>query len=152
MRALIDEAEALLFRASELGGSGASSSRPRCNRRTPRGGPPAATDWAAISRLYDALAAMTGSPVVAINRAVALAELHGPEAGLAALDALAEDSRLAGYQPYWAARAELLARTGAVEAADAAYERAIGLEADPAVRRFLQQRRAALAAGRPRSV
>ncbi len=76
-------------------------------------------DWAAISRLYDALAAMTGSPVVAINRAVALAETQGAEAGLAALDALAEDARLADYQPYWAARAELLARTGAVDAADA---------------------------------
>ena len=141
---LIEEAEALLFRASERGVVGryqleaAVQSAHVVRRRTGR------ADWAAISRLYDALAAMTGSPVVAINRAVALAETQGAEAGLAALDALAEDARLADYQPYWAARAELLARTGAVEAADAAYERAIGLEADPAVRRFLQQRRGAL--------
>ena len=86
---------------------------------------------------------MTGSPVVAINRAVAVAETRGAAAGLAALDAVAEDARLLNYQPYWAARADLLAQTGNGEAADAAYERAIGLEADPAVRRFLQRRRAA---------
>jgi predicted RNA polymerase sigma factor len=59
-----------------------------------------AADWAAIVQLYDALFAMTGSPVVAINRAVALAETQGPAAGLAALDALANDARLADYQPY----------------------------------------------------
>jgi RNA polymerase sigma-70 factor, ECF subfamily len=84
---------------------------------------------------------ITGSPVVAINRAVALAETRGPAAGLAVLDDLAGDARLAEYQPYWAARAGLLARTGAVDAAEQAYERAIGLESDAAVRRFLQQRR-----------
>ena len=84
---------------------------------------------------------MTGSPVVAINRAVALAESEGAEAGLAVLDEAAADARLADYQPYWAARADLLVRIGDAKAADSAYERAIGLEADPAVRRFLQQRR-----------
>ena len=83
--------------------------------------------------------------MVAINRAVALTELRGAGAGLAALDALADDRRLAEYQPYWAARAGLLARSGDAQSADQAYERAIGLESDPAVRRFLQQRRADLA-------
>ena len=103
------------------------------------------SDWAAIAQLYDALLAMTGSPVVAINRAIAVAETRGAgRRACAALDALAGDARLAEYQPYWAARAGLLARTGELDAADAAYERAIGLEADPAVRRFLQQRRAEL--------
>jgi len=87
---------------------------------------------------------MTGSPVVAINRAVAVAETRGPAAALEALDALSGDSRLADYQPYWAARAGVLARTGEALAADSAYERAIGLEADPAVRRFLERRRAEL--------
>lgn len=141
---LIEEAEALLFRASAKGAVGryqleaAVQSAHIVRRRTGR------ADWAAIERLYDALAAMTGSPVVAINRAVAIAETRGSEAGLAALDALSQDARLADYQPYWAARAALLARTGAVDAADEAYERAIGLESDPAVRRFLQQRRLAL--------
>jgi len=102
-------------------------------------------NWAAVVQLYDALAALTGSPVVAINRALAVAELHGPGAGLKAMPDAAADGRLAQYQPYWAARAELCARTGARTAAHAAYERAIGLEQDPAVRRFLQGRQAALA-------
>jgi RNA polymerase sigma-70 factor (ECF subfamily) len=82
--------------------------------------------------------------VVAINRAVAVGELHGPRAALVALDAVGGDPRLAEYQPYWAARAQMLALAGERDAADAAYLRAIGLEIDPAVRRFLQQRRAAV--------
>jgi RNA polymerase sigma-70 factor (ECF subfamily) len=81
--------------------------------------------------------------VVAINRAVALAEVDGPEVGLKVLDALQDDGRLAQYQPLWAARAELLARLGSAAAAREAYTRAIGLEADPAVRRYLQGRLAA---------
>ena len=98
-------------------------------------------DWPAIERLYAALAALTGSPVVALNRAVALAESQGPAPALALLDDLAADARMADYQPYWAARAGLLQRLGHAAAADAAYARAIGLERDPAVRAFLQQRR-----------
>jgi RNA polymerase sigma-70 factor (ECF subfamily) len=142
--ALIAEAEALLFRAGALGAIGryqleaAVQSAHAVRRRSGR------ADWAAIERLYDALAAMTGSPVVAINRAIAVAETQGPAPGLAALDALADDARLSDYQPYWAARAELLARSGDAAAADRAYEQAIGLESDPAVRRFLQRRRAAV--------
>jgi RNA polymerase sigma-70 factor (ECF subfamily) len=84
--------------------------------------------------------------VVAVNRAVAIAETRGARAALEALDALAGDERLANYQPYWAARAGLLACVGDSAAADDAYARAIGLEADAAVRRFLQARRAELAA------
>src|SRR6516165_916900 len=143
---LIEEAEALLFRASVMGAIGryqleaAVQSAHVVRRRTGR------SDWAAIERLYDALSAITGSPVVAINRAIAVAETQGPKAGLAALDTLADDARLAEYQPYWAARAGLLARADDVAAADAAYQRAIGLESDPAVRRFLQQRREQLRA------
>ena len=141
---LIDTAETLLRRASRLGTIGryqieaAVQSAHVIRRRTGR------TDWAAIAQLYDALALLTGSPVVAINRAIALAETRGATEGLAALDAVGGDARLADYQPYWAARAGLLARTGAIDAANAAYAQAIGLEADPAVRRFLQQRREAL--------
>jgi RNA polymerase sigma-70 factor (ECF subfamily) len=142
---LIDRAEALLWRASRSGAIGryqleaAVQSAHVIRRRTGH------ADWAAIAQLYDALALLTGSPVVAINRAVALAETRGAAVGLAALDAIGTDARLADYQPYWAARAGLLARTGALEAAAAAYTRAIGLEADPAVRSFLQQQRDALA-------
>ena len=144
--ALIAEAEALLLRASQMGKVGryqleaAVQSAHAARRLTGR------TDWAAIERIYDALLAVTASPVVAINRAIAVAEARSPDAGLAALDALADVPRLFDYQPYWAARAGLLARTGKAEAADEAYARAIGLESDPAVRRFLQQRRAELRA------
>jgi RNA polymerase sigma-70 factor (ECF subfamily) len=141
---LIEEAEALLRRASEMNVIGryqleaAVQSAHVVRRLT------GAADWAAIEKLYGALHAITGSPVVAINRAVAAAETQGPAAGLAQLDALADDARLADYQPYWAARAGLLARMdNAIEAASA-YERAIGLESDPAVRRFLQARRSVL--------
>jgi RNA polymerase sigma-70 factor (ECF subfamily) len=141
---LIEEAEALLFKASRMGAIGryqleaAVQSAHVVRRLTGR------TDWAAIERLYEALSAIIDSPVVGINRAIAIAETRGPAAGLLTLDALAADARLAEYQPYWAARAGLLARTGEHAAAEEAYERAIGLEADPAVRHFLQQRRAEL--------
>ena len=142
---LIDAAEALLLRASSMGVIGryqleaAVQSAHVIRRRTGH------ADWPAIAQLYAALAALTGSPVVEINRAVAVAETCGAAAGLALLDGVAGDARLADYQPYWAARAGLLARIGAVAQADAAYALAIGLEADPAVRRFLQQRREGLA-------
>lgn len=141
---LIAEAEALLLRASGMGAIGryqleAAVQSAHVVRRTA-----GRSDWAAIEHLYDALFAMMGSRVVAINRAIAIAEARDPAAGLAALDALADDARLAPYQPYWAARAGLLARTGNFAEADQAYERAIGLESDAAVRRFLQPRRANL--------
>jgi len=142
--ALIEDAEALLRRAGRLGRIGrfqleaAVQSAHVIRRRTGH------ADWAAIAQLYDALLALTGSPVVAINRAVAIAETRGAAAGLAALDEIASDARLSDYQPYWAARASLLARGPDIAQAEHAYQRAIGLEADPAVRRFLQQRRDAL--------
>lgn len=98
-------------------------------------------DWPALEKLYDRLYEITHSPVVALNRAVIIAELHGASAGLALLDALGTDPRLQDYQPYWAARAELLARKADAAQADEAYLRAIGLEPDPAVREFLEQRR-----------
>ncbi|HEY8154109.1 MAG TPA: DUF6596 domain-containing protein [Myxococcota bacterium] len=148
--ALIEEAEALLSRASAIPGLGryqleaAVQSAHVVRRRS------GAADWIAIECIYDALLAMTGSPVVAINRAIAVAETRGPAAGLEALDAIANDRRIDEYQPWWAARAGLLARSGENAAADAAYDRAIGLERDPAVRRFLQRRRAELRA-EPRS-
>jgi RNA polymerase sigma-70 factor (ECF subfamily) len=151
---LIEEAEALLLRASRLQRIGrfqleaAIQSAHAARRLT------GLTAWAEVVALYDALLARTESPVVALNRAVAVGELHGAAAGLAALDRVAADQRLADYQPYWAARATLLADTGDADAADAAYARAIGLEPDQAVRRFLQRRRAELAraADRPRSI
>ena len=142
---MIDEAEALLFRASTLGSvgryqlEGALQSAHVCRRRTGR------ANWAEVVQLYDALLALSGSPVVAINRALAIAEMHGPRAALDAMQVVAADARLAEYQPYWAARAELLARTGAHDEARQAYEIAIGLEREASVRRFLQQRQSTLA-------
>jgi predicted RNA polymerase sigma factor len=80
--------------------------------------------------------------VAALNRALAVAELHGAAAALAEMDKVAKDARLADYQPYWAARAELLSRIGAHKDAQHAYDVAIGMERDESVRRFLEQRRA----------
>jgi RNA polymerase sigma-70 factor (ECF subfamily) len=142
--AAIGEADALLLRAKSFGVIGryqleAAVQSAHAARRH-RG----QSDWPAIVMLYDGLLALTGSPVVAVNRAVALAEVQGAAAGLAALDAIGEDKRIAEYQPYWAARASLLARLGDREGADNAYTLAIGLESDPALRRFLQKQRAAL--------
>lgn len=97
-------------------------------------------NWPQVLQLYDALAAAHPSPVVALNRALAVAEVHGAAAGRTILDSL----RLEEYQPYWAARAELLARVGATNEAREAYTRAIGLESDAAVRAFLQERQRAL--------
>ena len=82
--------------------------------------------------------------MVAINRALAVAELRDAQAGLDAMPDHTRDGRLAEYQPYWAARAELLAKTSAHDEARHAYEIAIGLERDPAVRRFLERRRSAV--------
>lgn len=148
--AMIDEAEALLIEASRLHVIGryqleaAVQSAHVVRRRSGSADGVDGADWAAIESLYSALLALTRSPVVAINHAVALAETRGPQAGLDALNPLADDTRLANYQPYWAARAGLLARCNRSREADQAYERAIGLEADPAVRRFLQRQREAL--------
>jgi RNA polymerase sigma-70 factor (ECF subfamily) len=100
---------------------------------------------AAVLRLYDAIATLCDSPVVAINRSLAMADVHGAEAALAALPVANPENGLLNYQPYWAARAELLARTGAHREARQAYDLAIGLASDEAVRRFLQERRAAIA-------
>jgi RNA polymerase sigma-70 factor (ECF subfamily) len=142
--ALIIEAESLLHRACSLGSIGRFQLQAALQSAHVHRIRTGEDNWADVVELYDALYALSNSPVVDLNRAVALAELHGPEAALAALDQAAVDPRLAEYQPYWAARAELLARSGANVEAHRAYETAIGLERDPAVRRFLQQRQAAL--------
>lgn len=143
---MIFEAEALLRRASELGSVGRyqleaalqSAHVYRCRTGHP--------NWEEVVQLYDGLLAIFPSPVIAINRALAIAELHGASEALETLLRIATDPRVKDYQPYWAARAELLARTGANRAAREAYEMAIGLERDDAVRRFLRQRQAMLKA------
>jgi RNA polymerase sigma-70 factor (ECF subfamily) len=139
--AMIGTAETLLLRASKLGSLGrfqleAAIQSAHVHRR--RSGE---WNWESIVHLYDALMAIAPSPVVAINRALAVSEVDGPEDGLREMRSLSEDPRMVGYQPYWAARAELLAKSRKRDEADQAYEMAIGLESDPAVREFLQGRR-----------
>ncbi len=97
-------------------------------------------NWADVLRLYDALLELTESPVVAVNRALAVAEVEGAAAGLRALPEAERDGRLRCYQPYWALRAELMARAGDVGEARHAYEVAIGLERDPAIQQFLREK------------
>jgi RNA polymerase sigma-70 factor (ECF subfamily) len=141
---LIREAEDLLVRASAVGTVGRyqlESALQSAHVHRRRTGEANSKD---VVRLYDALLALSGSPVVAINRALAIAELHHADAGLAALREVEGEAQLMQYQPYWTARAELLARTGAYDEARKAYEMAIGLERDPAVRRFLQNRQSTL--------
>ena len=100
------------------------------------------TDWNAILTLYDQLYALTPTPVVALNRAVALAEVRGPAAGLAAVDDL--HSGLDSYYLFHATRADLLRRLGRDEEAVAAYATARVLTTNPVEQAFLDARRDAL--------
>jgi RNA polymerase sigma-70 factor (ECF subfamily) len=140
----IEEAEGLLHAAGALGEPGrfqleaAVQSVHAARRLT------GTTDWEAIAILYDALFALTASPVVAVNRAAAVGHARGPAAGLELLDEVGQGG-LAGFEPYWVARADLCAKLGEVDAARSAYGLAIGLQSDPAARAFLIERLAALA-------
>lgn len=146
---MIVEAEGLLRRASALGYIGRYQLEGALQSAHVYRRCAGHANWEAVAQLYDALSALTDSPVVAVNRALAVAELQSAAAALDALQEVAADARLAEYQPYWAARAELLARTGAHDEARRAYEIAIGLERDPAVRRFLQRRQSTLSNAMP---
>jgi predicted RNA polymerase sigma factor len=140
----IAEAEELLLRASRYAVPGRyqleaalqSAHVHRCRTGV--------SNWSEIVKLYDVLFALTGSPVIAVNRVLAVAETEGPQIALAELDKIASDARLAEYQPYWAVRAELLTKLQKGSEAREAYQMAIGLERDPAVRRFLQRRQESL--------
>ncbi|MFG1821082.1 RNA polymerase sigma factor [Microbispora bryophytorum] len=105
---------------------------------------PEDTDWAQIAVLYARLARLVPSPVVELNRAVAVGMAHGPAAGLALVDALCETGALAGYHLLPAARADLLRRLGRTAEAAVAYREAAGLAATDAERRYLARRLAAL--------
>jgi RNA polymerase sigma-70 factor (ECF subfamily) len=104
----------------------------------------AATDWRRIAVLYDQLMALNPSPVVALNRAVAVAMRDGPAAGLALMDDLAVSGDLDGYHLLHAGRADLLRRLGRAPEAAAAYRRALELAANPVERAFLTRRLAGL--------
>jgi RNA polymerase sigma-70 factor (ECF subfamily) len=101
---------------------------------------PGGTDWSQIVSLYDQLWLIRPNPVVALNRAIALAELDGPHAGLAAVQAI-DSSPLVEYQPYHATLADFLARAGKHDEALTAYDRAIALTTNTAERAWLQRQR-----------
>jgi RNA polymerase sigma-70 factor (ECF subfamily) len=144
---LIEAAETLLRQASAGGPSGryqieAAIQSAHVARRVT-----GASNWPAVIRLYDHLLTLTQSPVVALNRAAALAEVEGPAAALPILEELAADKRMADYQPYWAARGHLFAAAGRREEAHEAFTLAIGLASDPATRQYLHTRLDALKNG-----
>lgn len=97
------------------------------------------TDWSQIVALYDQLGRLDPSPIITLNRSIAAAELDGPEAGLAAVDRLADT--LAGYHAYHATRADLLRRLGRSELSRAAYDKAIELAGNTAETAYLTRRR-----------
>ena len=103
--------------------------------RAPR---PEDTDWPEIATLYRVLMAMSPSPVIELNRAVAVAMADGPDAGLALMEPLADE--LDRYHLYHAARADLLRRSGRTSEAKAAYRRALELATNPVERKYLQER------------
>ena len=100
------------------------------------------TDWSQVVALYDQLAVLDPSPIVRLNRAIAVAELDGPEVALAEVDRLPLD----GYHLFHATRAELLRRLGRSDQARAAYGRAIELAGNTAEQAYLIRRRDQLAA------
>jgi predicted RNA polymerase sigma factor len=137
---LIEEAERHLSEAFTQGRSGrfqleaAIQSVHAERARTGR------TDWTAIAVFYERLIRISPALGTQAGYAAAVAEAKGPEAGLAVLDSIDRDA-VADYQPYWAVRAHLLQRLGKTRDAADAYDRAIGLAEDPAVREFLLQHR-----------
>ena len=138
---MIAEAEKLLVRASALKTIGRYQLEAAVQSANVARGRTGEPNWDEVTQIYDALLEITGSPVVAINRALAVAEVRGAKAGLDALPDAEADPRLRAYQPYWAARADLLARAGCGGEARHAYDVAIGLERDAAIREFLEKRR-----------
>ena len=97
------------------------------------------TDWSQVLALYDQLTRLDPSPIVALNRAIAMAEIDGPDVALAAIDGLGE--RLAGYHAYHAARADLLRRLGRSQESRAAYDKAIELAGNTGEVAYLTRRR-----------
>ena len=136
---MIAEAEGALHRAGSAGDIGRFQLEAAIQSAHTEGLRHGRVDWSAVLSLYDALVQLTRSPVAEINRAMALAEAEGAQAGLYALEWVKADKRINEYQPYWAVRANLLARAGNNSEARQAYGIAIGLESDPAVRAYLHR-------------
>jgi RNA polymerase sigma-70 factor (ECF subfamily) len=143
-RALIAEGTALVERALVSGRAGPYALQAAIAAVHGEAPTAAATDRAQIVALYDLLLELDPSPVVALNRAVAVAMHDGPEAGLAAVDTLLARGELADYHLAHAARADLCRRLGRTEEARAAYRRALELVRQAPERRFLERRLAEL--------
>ena len=136
--ALIDEGQAIVRRCLRRNRPGPYQIQAAINAVHSDAATATDTDWGQIVALYDQLAALTPTPVVHMNRAIAIAEIDGPAAGLALFDGLALDD----YAPFHAARADLLRRLGRTADAADAYAKAAALTPNAAERRFLEQRRA----------
>jgi RNA polymerase sigma-70 factor, ECF subfamily len=142
-RALIDEGQTLVRACLRRGQPGPFQIQAAIGAVHADAATAADTDWRQIVQLYDQLMVATPTPVVALNRAVAVAEVDGPDAGLAAIEGLDLDA----YPPFHIGRAELLVRAGRPDEALVAYDRALDLVTNAAERRFLLDRRALAAAG-----
>ena len=149
-RVLIRRGLAALRRAEALGGDGGAyalqAAIAACHAEAPSAG---ATDWGRIALLYGRLGALAPSPVVELNRAVAVAMAQGPAAGLAVVDGLAGEPALARYHLLPSVRGDLLARLGRLEEAKGEFERAAGLTHNAAERALLLRRAGACADPRP---
>lgn len=143
-RSYIDEGMACLEQAFARGAVGSYTLQAAISAQHALAQSVADTNWPRIVSLYDALLDLTASPVVALNRAVAVAMHEGPAAGLALVTTLLEDPALATYHPAYSAHAELSRRAGDREAARAAYQKALQLVQQAPERRFLERRLASL--------
>jgi RNA polymerase sigma-70 factor (ECF subfamily) len=143
-RAQIERGLALAERATVRGPAGQYTVQAAIAAEHARAESAAETDWARIANLYLWLERFDPSPVVALNRAVAVAEAEGPERGLELVDAIAG---LDGYQPRYVARADLLARLERPAEAAAAYRKALALTENPVQRAFIERRLGELVAG-----
>jgi RNA polymerase sigma-70 factor, ECF subfamily len=114
----------------------------RCNRSSAAGFE--ATDWPRVLDCYEELLNRKPSPVVALNRIVALAQVYGAEAGLIELNKLAQNRTLRNYYPFYAALGELLREAGNKSEAIEAYQKALSLTSSGPIRRFLMKRIAEL--------
>ena len=137
---LIEEAEHHLAEASRHGRSGRFQLEAAIQSVHAERAHSGRTEWVAIIRFYEQLIRISPTLGTRTGYAAAVAEVCGPEAGLAVLDAI-DLGAVSGYQPYWAVRAHLLRLLGRLREASHAFDRAIGLAEDPAVKQFLLQKR-----------
>jgi RNA polymerase sigma-70 factor, ECF subfamily len=140
----IDTGLGLLERAARLGPPGPYVLQAAIAGEHARASSPDETDWPRIASLYGLLAMVQPSPVIELNRAVAVAMAEGPERGLELLDEPELAGSLDGYQWFWSTKAALLRRAGHTKQAMKAYERALELVTNPVERRFLESRLADL--------